>query len=73
MADPDPATAAAAAVQAVSLKLPTFLASRPDVWFQQTEAQFALRNITDSTTQYYYLSSLPWTLWLLNGWLVMWL
>ena len=48
----DPATAAAAAVQAVSLKLPTFLASRPDVWFQQTEAQFA---ITDPTTQYFYL------------------
>ena len=47
--------AAAAAVHAVSLKLPTFLASRPDVWFQQTEAQFALRKITDSTTQYFYL------------------
>ena len=56
MADPDPAaTAAAAAVHAVSLKLPAFLASRPDVWFQQTEAQFALRSITDSTTRYYYL------------------
>ena len=55
MTDADPAAAAAAAVQAVSLKLPTFLAARPDVWFQQTEAQFALRNITDSTTKYYYL------------------
>ena len=50
----DPATAAAA-VHTVSLKLPTFLASRPDVWFQQTEAQFALRKITDSTTQYFYV------------------
>ena len=49
------AAATGAAVQAVSLKLPTFLASRPDVWFQQTEAQFALRNITDSTTKYFYL------------------
>ena len=55
MAEPDVATATAAAVHAVSLKLPMFLASRPDVWFQQTEAQFALRNITDSTTKYYYL------------------
>ena len=56
MAHPDPATAsaAAAAVHAVSLKLPTFLASRPDVWFQQTEAQFSLRHITDSTTKYFY-------------------
>ena len=51
----DTAVAAAAAVNAVSLKLPTFLAARPDVWFQQTEAQFALRHITDQTTQYYYL------------------
>ncbi len=51
----DPAVAAAAAIHAVSLKLPTFLASRPDVWFQQTEAQFALRSITDSTTKFFYL------------------
>jgi hypothetical protein len=55
VADPDPAVAAAAAVHAMSLKLPTFLAVRPNVWFQQTEAQFALRYITDQTTQYYYL------------------
>ncbi len=55
MAEPVAAVAAAVAVQAVSLKLPTFLAARPDVWFQQTEAQFALRNITDPTTKYYYL------------------
>ena len=49
------AAATAAAMQAVSLKLPTFLASRPDVWFQQTELQFALRNIIDFTTKYFYL------------------
>ena len=55
MTEPGTATATAAAVHTVSLKLPTFLASRPDVWFQQTEAQFALRHITDSTTQYFYL------------------
>ena len=52
------AAATAAAVHAVSLKLPAFLASRPDVWFQQTEAQFALRNITDSTKYFYLLTSL---------------
>ena len=57
MAEPDPAAASApaAAVHAVSLELPTFLPSRPDIWFQQTEAQFALHHITDSTTKYYYL------------------
>ena len=49
------ATVTAAAVHAVSLKLPQFLAARPNVWFQQTEAQFALRGITDSTTKYFYL------------------
>ena len=49
------AETAAAAIQAVSLKLPTFLAARPDIWFQQTEAQFALRKISDPTTKYYYL------------------
>lgn len=53
--DTDPEVAAAIAVQAVSLKLPTFLAARPDVWFQQTEAQFALRGITEQTTMYFYL------------------
>ena len=53
--DVDPAVAAATAVQAVSLKLPTFLATRPDVWFQQTEAQFAIRSIIEQTTKYFYL------------------
>jgi hypothetical protein len=52
MTDP---TATAAAVHAVSLKLLTFLASQPDVWFQQAEAQCALHRIADSTTHYYYL------------------
>ena len=56
MSDPNAAAyAATVADQAVSLKLPTFLATRPDVWFQQTEAQFALRGIHDHTTKYYYL------------------
>ena len=54
MTEPE-APATAAALHAVSLKLPTFLTSRPEVWFQQVEAQFALRRITDSTTQYFYL------------------
>lgn len=50
MTDPAAATATASAVHAVSFKLLTFLASRPDVWFQQAEAQFSLLHITDSTT-----------------------
>ena len=53
--DVDPAVAAATAIQAVSLKLPKFLATRPDVWFQQTEAQFAICGITGQTTKYFYV------------------
>ena len=37
-------------VNAVTVKLPPFLAEQPDVWFAQAEAQFALCNITVSLT-----------------------
>ena len=40
---------------AVSLKLPTFWTSSPEVWFSQTEAQFALRGITEDATKFYYV------------------
>ena len=33
-------------VDAVSLKLPTFWAEHPQVWFTQAEAQFHIRKIT---------------------------
>lgn len=42
---------------AVSLKLPTFWTSQPQVWFAQAEAQFNLRNITVDETKYYYVLS----------------
>lgn len=42
---------------AVSLKLPEFWESSPSAWFAQTEAQFALRQITADETQYYYVVS----------------
>ena len=42
---------------AVSLKLPTFWTSQPLVWFEQTEAQFHIRNITVDATKYYYVVS----------------
>ena len=42
---------------AVSLKLPPFWAAEPQIWFAQTEAQFALRGIVSDDTRYYYTLS----------------
>ena len=39
----------------VSLKLPTFWASQPEVWFAQTEAQFHLSRITTDETKFFYV------------------
>ena len=40
---------------AVSLKLPAFWTSQPDVWFAQAEAQFSLRGVSADETKYYYV------------------
>ena len=40
---------------AVSLKLPSFWSSQPEVWFAQAEAQFALRGIITDETKYFYI------------------
>lgn len=42
---------------AVALKLPTFWTSQPQVWFEQAEAQFHIRQITADDTRYYYVIS----------------
>ncbi|KAK3890403.1 hypothetical protein Pcinc_005654 [Petrolisthes cinctipes] len=42
---------------AVSLKLPTFWTTQSQVWFEQAEAQFHIRQITADDTKYYYVVS----------------
>ena len=39
----------------VSIKLPPFWTSQPQVWFQQAEAQFTIRCITANETKYSYI------------------
>lgn len=40
---------------AVTLKLPNFWTSQPEVWFTQAEAQFHVRGITVDATKYYHV------------------
>ena len=47
-----------AETNAVSLKLPTFWTSQPQVWFKQSEAQFTIRGITDQTNYAYTIAAL---------------
>lgn len=49
-----------ACLNAVAVKLPDFWPEQAAVWFAQTEAQFAIKNITQQGTKFYYVvSSLP--------------
>lgn len=42
-------------VSAVSVKLPTFYGSDPELWFTQVEAQFQSRKIVAQDTKYWYV------------------
>lgn len=44
-----------AKISAVSLKLPTFWADKPSIWFAQVEAQFQIANIVGDSTKYNYV------------------
>ena len=44
-----------AETKAVAIKLSTFWAQQPEVWFLQAEAHFHIRMITDATTKYYHV------------------
>lgn len=46
-----------AGANAVSVKIPPFWTSRPEVWFAQVEAQFANKHIVAQDTRYNYVVS----------------
>lgn len=39
----------------VGMKVPPFQADEPELWFAQLEGQFNLSNISQDSTQYYYI------------------
>lgn len=41
----------------IRIKIPPFWSKDPAVWFPQVEAQFALANIIQDSTKYYYAIS----------------
>ncbi|XP_064476898.1 uncharacterized protein LOC135390876 [Ornithodoros turicata] len=47
----------AARVGHFAIRLPPFIRSRPDLWFQQAESQFALGGITTQSTRYHHILS----------------
>lgn len=42
-------------VNKVSIKIPPFWPEKPDIWFYQVEAQFAINKITSEQTQFNYI------------------
>ena len=49
-----PSPDAVPVVANVSMKLPTFWPDAAEVWFAQSDAQFAVRNVTISKTKFYH-------------------
>jgi hypothetical protein len=44
-------------ISRVAIKIPPFLPEDSAIWFAQLEAQFALANISQDATKYYYAIS----------------
>jgi hypothetical protein len=41
----------------VGIRVPPFWPEKPNLWFAQLEGQFALANVTQDTTKFYYVIS----------------
>ncbi len=57
MTDDSPASPPAPAVTAITLKLPPFWPTNPEVWFAQVQAQFITRGISAQRTMFDYVVS----------------
>ena len=53
----DPTVADPSVVNTVTVKLSSFWASNPKAWFAHSDAQFAVRSVTQSLTKFYYCVS----------------
>jgi hypothetical protein len=46
-----------AEISRVAVRLPSFWAERPVMWFAQAEAQFSLAGVNNGKTKFYYVIS----------------
>ena len=50
--------AATCGIRAMSIKLPPFSESNPELWFSKAESQFLVKGITSDTTKFHHLYTL---------------
>ena len=57
LARPDQQPDSTSYINRVGIRVPPFLTEKPALWFAQLQGQFALSNITNELTIYYYVIS----------------
>ena len=56
-AQPEQPPESTSCINRVDIRVPPFWPEKPAVWFAQLEGQFALSNITQDSTKFYYVIS----------------